>query len=57
MTQFMTQSKSKIKKDLRINVSPLFSTLSSVGTKFLHSNELWDDLRRIYEVFRVLERG
>jgi hypothetical protein len=30
MTQFMTQSKSKT-KDLRINVSPLFLTLSSVA--------------------------
>ena len=57
MTQFMTQSKSKIKKDLRINVSPLFSTLSSVATIELHSDQIWKDLRRIYEVFRMLERG
>jgi hypothetical protein len=45
------------KKPPTIQRKSIVYNTSSVGTKFLHSNELWDDLRRVYEVIRLVEKG
>ena len=38
-------------------ISYIILNNNTTGTKFLHSNELWDDLRRVYEVIRLVEKG